>query len=90
MVKSLSFTDVVKSYLSLEFLRSQICLYTPANFVVRPCVRASVRASVRNVTFCFLNILKSHRWIFIKPCKHVNICKTNTLDKKVRDRGQFY
>ena len=48
-----------------------------------PCVRASV-------TFCFLNILKSHCWIFIKPCKHVHICKTNTLSKKVRARGQLY
>ena len=60
-----------------------------------PCVCASVRASVRPsvrpcVTFCFFNILKSHCWIFIKPCKHVHICKTNTLDKKVRARGQFY
>ena len=54
---------------------------------VRPCVRACVRPSV---TFCFLNNLKSHCWIFIKPCKHVHICKTNTLDKKVRTRGQFY
>ena len=73
----------------------------PANFVcggytvftlsVRACVRVSVRASVRpSVTFCFLNNSKSHRWIFIKPCKHVHICKTNTLDKKVRARGQFY
>ena len=43
-----------------------------------------------SITFCFLNILKSHRWIFIKPCKHVHICMTNTLDKKVRARGQFY
>ena len=50
---------------------------------VCPCVRPSV-------TFCFLNNLKSHCWIFIKPCKHVHICKTNTLDKKVRARGQFY
>ena len=58
---------------------------------VRVCVRASVCASVRPpVTFCFLKILKSHCWIFIKPCKHVHICKTNTLDKKVRARGQFY
>ena len=47
----------------------------------------SVRPSVR---FCFLTILKSHCWIFIKPCKHVYICKTNTLDKKVGARGQFY
>ena len=72
--------------------------YTPpANFVCRGytvftlSVRASVRASVRpSVTLCFLNNSKSHCWIFIKPCKHVHICKTNTLDKKVRARGQFY
>ena len=56
--------------------------YTVFKVSVRPSVRASV-------TFCFLNIL-SHCWIFIKPCKHVHICKTNTLDKKVRARGQFY
>ena len=43
-----------------------------------------------SVTFCFLNILKSHCWIFIKPCKHAHICKTNTLNKKVRARGQYY
>ena len=82
-----------------------ILFIPPANFVcggytvftlsvracVCVCVRASVCASVRpSVTFCFLNILKSHCWIFIKPCKHVHICKTNTLDKKVRARGQFY
>ena len=54
---------------------------------VRPCVRPSVRPSV---TLCFLNNSKSHCRIFIKPCKHVHICKTNTLDKKVRARGQFY
>ena len=52
-----------------------------------PCVRACVRPSV---TFCFVNILKSHCWIFIKPCKHVHIYKTKTLNKKVRARGQFY
>ena len=71
--------------------------YTPANFVcggytvftlsVRPCVRPCVRPSV---TLCFLNIFKSHCWIFIKPCKHVHICKTNILNKKVRARVQFY
>ena len=54
---------------------------------VHPCVRPSVRPSV---TLCFLNNSKSHCRIFIKPCKHVHICKTNTLDKKVRARGQFY
>ena len=66
--------------------------YPPAKFVcggytvfksLGPCVRPSV-------TFCFLNILKIHCWIFIKPCKHVHICKTNILNKKVRARGQFY
>ena len=71
--------------------------YTPANFVcggytvftLSVCV--SVCACVRpSLTLCFLNILKSHRWIFIKPCKHVHICKTNTSNKKVRARGQFY
>ena len=78
-----------KADLSLTFF----FLYPPQTlFVVgilfsRPSVRASVRPSV---TFCFLNILKSPCWIFIKPCKHVHICMTNTLDKKVRARGQFY
>ena len=66
----------------------------PANFVcggvycfhvVRPSVRPSVRASVcPSVTFCFLNNLKSNSWIFIKLCKNIHICKTNTLNKKVR------
>ena len=45
--------------------------------------------SCPSVTF-FFNILKSHSFIFIRPCKHVHICKTNTLDKKVRARGQFF
>ena len=53
-------------------------------------VRASVRPCVLpSVTLCFLNNWKSHCWIFIKSCKHVHVCKTNTLDKKVRARGQF-
>ena len=52
-----------------------------------PSVPPSVLPSI---TFCFLNILKSHCWILIKPCKHVNICKANTLNRKVRARGQFY
>ena len=64
--------------------------YTVFTLSVRACVRACVRPSIRpSVKFCFLNILKSHCWIFIKPCKHVHICKTNTLDKKVRARGQL-
>ena len=62
----------------------------PANFVcggytvftvsVLLCVRPSVK-------FIFLNNSKRHCLIFIKPCKHVHICKTNTLDKKVRARA---
>ena len=71
-----------------------IFLYPPQTLFVGgilfsrcPSVRPSVRPSV---TLCFLNILKSHCLIFIKPCKHVHICMTNTLDKKVRARDQFY
>ena len=87
--------------ITYSYYNYYIIFIPPANFVcrgytvftlsVRPCVRVSVRASVRpSVTFCFLNNSKSHCWIFIKPCKHIHICKTNTLDKKVRARGQFY
>ena len=68
--------------LTVRGVSNKHCLLT-----YRPCVRPSVRPSV---TFCFFNNLKSHCWIFIKPCKHVHICKTNTLYKKVRARGQFY
>ena len=76
-----------------NFMLKNILLYPPKTlFVVGYTVfTLSVRVCVRpSVTFCFFNILKSHCWIFIKPCKHVHICKTNTLDKKVRARGQFY
>ena len=83
------------------FLFQIFIFIPPANFVcvgytvftlsLRACVRACVHPSDRtSVAFCFFNILKSYCWIFIKPCKHVHICKTNTLDKKVRARGQFY
>ena len=82
----------INTYFSQEPFSQLICLFVippQTLFVVgilfSPC--PSVRPSV---TFCFFNILKSHRWIFIKPCKHVYICKTNTLNKKVRTRGQFY
>ena len=71
----------------------KIIVIPPANFVCRgyTVFTLSVRPSVRpSVTLCFLNNSKSHCWIFIKLCKHVHICKTNTLDKKVRARGQFY
>ena len=70
----------------------KLCLWWGYCFhVVRACVRVCVHPCVRpSVTLCFHNIFKSHCWIFIKPCKHVHICKTNTLDKKVRAKGQFY
>ena len=70
-------------------LNKMLVIIPPANFVCRgyTVFTLSVRPSV---TFCFLNNSKSHCWIFIKPCKHVHICKTNTLDKTVRARGQFY
>ena len=45
--------------------------------------------SIYKYMFCLLNILKSLGWIFIKPCKHDHICKTHTLNKTVRARGQF-
>ena len=71
--------------------------YTPAYFVCGGytvftlSVRESVRACMHpSITFCLRNILKSHCLFFIKFCKHVHICKTNTLDKKVRARVQFY
>ena len=44
----------------------------------------------------FVNLFSSYSWlevklwIFIKPCKHVYICKTNTLDKKVRARDNSF
>ena len=43
--------------------------------------------------FCIdslLNILKSHLWSFIKPCKHIPFFKTNTYNNKLRARCQYY
>ena len=78
----------------IYFFHFFVFLYPPQTLFVGgilfsrcPSVRASVCPSV---TLCFLNNSKNHCWIFIKPCKHVHICKTNTLYKKVRARGQFY
>ena len=52
----------------------------------------SVRTNERmnesvSVTFCFLNILKSHRWNFFKLCKNIHMYKANTTYKKLRARG---
>ena len=75
--------------LSGGLLSTELIFIPHANFVCRgyTVFTLSVRPSLM---LCFLNILKSHCWIFIKPCKHVHICKTNFLDKKERARGQFY
>ena len=84
MVHSVMLTELLWS----DFHRAAVCGgFTGFTLSVRPSVRTLIRLSV---TFCFLNILKSHCWILIKPCKHVYICNTNTLNKKVRTRGQFY
>ena len=77
----------------LNTISADVIFIPPANFVCRgyTVFTLSVRARVRpSVTFCFLNNLKSNCWIFIKLCKNIHICKTNTLNKKVRARGQFY
>ena len=85
-------TYTVFMSISIYYTLRKLCLWWVYCFHGdRACVRVCVRPCIRpSVTFCFLNILKSHCWIFIKPCKHVHICKTNILSKKVRTRGQFY
>ena len=58
----------------------------PVNLV---CGGYTVFTSVHvSIMLCFLNIFKSHGWNFIKPCKHIHIYKTKSLNKKVRARGQ--
>ena len=92
----LSWVEHVKSFFHSYTPANFVCLYPPRKLCLWwvycfDVVRASISMSIRpSVTFCFLNILKSHCWIFIKPCKHVYTCKANTLNKKVRARGQFY
>ena len=79
---TLYFSSFVKSLLPKDTLLRTYLYPQQTLFVVGilfsrcPCVRPCVHPSV---TFCFLNNSKSHCWIFIKPCKHVYICKTNTL-----------
>ena len=63
----------------ISFITPQTLFMVGKLFSHCPSVCACVGPSV---TFCYLNILKSHGWIFIIPCKHVHICKTNTLNKK--------
>ena len=84
---TLTYAADPKSRQHFHYTPRKLCLCWGILFSLCPCVCACVRPSV---TFCFFNNLESHCWIFIKPCKHVHICKTNNLDKKVRARGQFY
>ena len=76
-------------FLNVDSYTAGMFVIPPANFVCRGYTVFTL-SICPSVTLCFLNNSKSHCWIFIKPCKHVHICKTNTLDKKVRARGQFY
>ena len=77
------FLKICVSENAFHYTPRKLCLWWVYCFHLRPSVRPSV-------TFCFFDILKGLCWIFIKPCEHVHISKTNTLDKKVRARGQFY
>ena len=85
--------DIVKNtavlYAQCCLVTQQIIIPPQTLFVVGllfsgcPSVRPYIGPSVRpSVAFCFLSILKSHCWIYIKPCKHVHVCKTKTLNKK--------
>ena len=73
---------ILKVNLWFHLPRSCSRHYTVFMLSVRVCVSQSV-------TFCFLNILKSHCWYFVKLCKHIYIYKTNTLNKKVRLGANF-
>ena len=81
-VKTVRFCDIYCCCI-LQFLYPPQTLFVVGYTVFTLSVRPSV-------TFCFLNNLKSNCWIFIKLCKNIHICKTSTLNKKVRARGQFY
>ena len=55
---------------------------------VRPNEQTNERTNESvSVTFCFLNILKSRRWNFIKLCKNLHMYKANNTYKKLRARG---
>ena len=60
-----------------------LLFYTAADFVWVYCFHVVCASACQYVTFCFLNILKSHCWNFIKLCKHIHIYNTNFNKKKV-------
>ena len=62
------------------------CLWEGILFSRCPSERTNESVSV---TFCFFNILKSHRWNFIKLCKNIHMYKANTTYRKLRARGQY-
>ena len=74
-IKSDALTNVIWPRGYKTFLYPPQTLFVVGYTVFTLSVRPSVRPSV---TFCFLNNLKSNCWIFIKLCKNIHICKTNT------------
>ena len=87
--------------MSSRLLRSEIykvllvyvLFYTPRKLCLWEGIQfsrhLSDRLCVDNVLFPF-NILKNHRWNFIKFCINIHMYKANTTDKKLRARGQYY
>ena len=50
-----------------------------------PSVCACVHVSSCNVFCFFFNILKSHCWNFIKPCKHVHTVKSRLSERRLSE-----
>ena len=67
--------------------KKKICLWEGILFSCCPSVQRNESVSV---TFCFLNILESLCWNFIKLCKNILMYKANTTFKKLRARGRYY
>ena len=62
--------------------------YTQDREFIRASVCASVCPSVRpSVTICFFNILKTHRWNFMKLYRHLDINGANMHMQKIKGYG---
>ena len=69
----------------------KLCLWEGILFSRCPSKRTNERTNESvSVTFGFLNILKSHRWNFMKLCKNIHMYQANTTYKKLRVRGRYY
>ena len=74
--------------LHMIYTPRKLCLWEGILFSRCPSVRTNERTNESvSVTFCFLNILKSRRWNFIKLCKNLHMYKANNTYKKLRARG---